>query len=232
MLIQKLRKRLYLIISRFLSQKNYWNVVGNFSTLDSILDGCTDLNSFFNSGKYTTDNFFVKEKLINKNSLTLHIGCGIGRIEKHLCRKVNKCYGVDISQSMIKKARAHVKAKNIEFIETDGKTLPFPDNYFDFIYSFFVFQHMPASFFKENVKEAGRTLKKKGKFLFQIPLDEKSVMTKPNKTNPWLMRYYKFSEIKTILGKNNMEIIKTFSNFENYNGEKFQPNFMVLSAKV
>lgn len=147
MLIQKLRKRLYLIISKFLSQKNYWNIVGNFSTLDSILDGCTDLNIFFNSGKYTTDNFFIKEKLINKNSVTLHIGCGIGRIEKYLCRKVNKCYGIDIAKSMIKKARAHVKAKKIEFIETDGKTLPFPDNYFDFIYSFFVFQHMPTSFF-------------------------------------------------------------------------------------
>lgn len=150
MITQELRKRLYLIISQFLSQKNYWNIVGNFSTLDCILDDCTDLNSFFNSGKYTTDNFFVKEKLINKNSLTLHIGCGIGRIEKHLCRKVNKCYGIDIAKSMIKKAKTHVKAKNTEFILTDGKTLPFPDNYFDLIYSFLVFQHMPASFLKKS----------------------------------------------------------------------------------
>lgn len=206
--------------------------MGKFSTLDSILDGCADMDNFFKSGKYTAENFFVKEKLAGKRSVTLHIGCGIGRVEKYLSKRVLKCFGVDIAQSMIEKAKKNVKAKNAYFYASDGSTLPFPDKYFDLIYSLFVFQHMPTGLFEDNIKEVNRTLKRNGKFFFQIPLDEKSAMPKPNKTNPWLMRYYKFSEIKNLLEKNELKIIKTYSNFENYNGEKFQPNFMVLSSKV
>lgn len=228
----RIRKRVYLIISQFLSQKNYWNFMGKFSTLDSILDGCVDIDNFFKSGKYTAENFFIKEKLANKKSITLHVGCGIGRVEKYLSKHVFKCFGVDIAQSMIEKAKKNVKAKNAYFYVSDGSTLPFPNKYFDLIYSLFVFQHMPTSLFAENIKEINRTLKRNGKFFFQIPLDEKLVMPKPDKTNPWLMRYYKFSEIKTLLDKNKLKIVKTYSNFENYNGEKFQPNFMVLSAKI
>lgn len=168
MITQKLRKRLYLIISKFLSQKNYWNIVGNFSTLDSILDGCTDLNSFFNSGKYTTDNFFVKEKLINKNSLTLHIGCGIGRIEKHLCRKVNKCYGIDIAKSMIKKAKTHVKAKNTEFILTDGKTLLFQITILILFIHFEFFNICLPLFLKKILKKLTGLLRKQVGFYFKF----------------------------------------------------------------
>lgn len=230
MLLQKFRKRAYLIASQFLSPKNYWNLMGNLSAIDSIADGCSDLDIFFKGGSETVV-FFEKEKLINKNSITLHIGCGIGRIEKYLAKKVKKAVGVDIAVSMIKRAKQNVKLNNAEFIVNDGQTLTFPEKHFDFVYSFFVFQHMPTDSFKSYIREVSRVLKKNGKFFFQIPLDDQEKMDKPSKNNPWLMRYYKSSVINKLLIQNNFKVKKTFSGFEKYNGADFEPNFMVLAVK-
>lgn len=230
MLLQKFRKRAYLIASQFLSQKNYWNLMGNLSSIDSIADGCSDLDTFFKGGRETVS-FFEKEKLINKNSITLHIGCGIGRIEKYLAKKVKKVVGVDIAVSMVKKAKLNVKLSNATFIVNDGQTLTFPEKHFDFVYSFFVFQHMPTNSFKSYIREVSRVLKKNGKFFFQIPLDEENKMKEPNKNNPWLMRYYKAKYLDKLLTQNNLKILRKYSGFNKYNGAKFDPNFMILAIK-
>lgn len=230
MIIQRIRKRFYLILSYLLTQKQYWNVVGQIFPLDAILDGYFNKDLFFKTGRETV-NFFKKEKLINKRSTTLHIGCGIGRIEKNLATSVKKCYGVDISNVMIHQAKQYTKYKNCEFIATNGEELPFSDNYFEFIYSLLVFQHMPTKVFIKYLNEVQRTLKSKGKFLFQIPLDEKNQMKKPNWNNPWLMRYYKRTEIQKLLVQRKLKVVKVFDNFSQDTKKDYVPNFIVLAIK-
>lgn len=225
----KHRTHFYLYISKFLSQKQYWNTVGKIAPLDAILDNYFDEKEFFKTGKDTLA-FFQKQKLISKKSTTLHIGSGIGRIEKHLAKYVNECYGVDVSEVMIEKANTHKTAKNATFIATNGKTLPFKNDYFDFIYSVLVFQHMPKSMFLENIKEVKRTLKPKGKFFFQIPIDDAGEKKFPAESNPWLMRYYKRKEILKIVNRFGFSIEKTFNGYEKDTKSPLQPNFAVLCS--
>lgn len=226
------RTRLYLYTSKFLSQKQYWNLVAKISPFDAILDNYFDKKSFFETGK-KIKRFFEKEKLINRKSKTLHIGCGIGRIEKHLYKNILECHGIDISESMIKQAKENLKSKNVFFYSTNGYKLTYQDNYFDFIYSFLVFQHMPTVLFKKNLREAKRVLKPDGKFLFQIPLDEKDIKEIPSKNNPWLMRYYKRSFILSLIQKMGFKLLKTFNGFEKDNPKlTLQPEFTILVKKI
>lgn len=230
MILQRIRKRFYLYLSKFLSQKQYWNTVGRIFPLDAVLDNCFDPKLFFKSGKETV-HFFEKERLIKNSFKTLQIGCGVGRIEKVLSPKVKEVYGVDISEAMITQVKQNVKCKNAYFFVTDGESLPFKDKHFDFIYSLLVFQHMPTQMFEKNLKETLRVLKQNGKFLFQIPIDEKEVMKKPERKNPWLMRYYKRSEIKKMLKKYKFKIIKTYSGFGKDLGKELEPDYKVLVVK-
>ncbi len=225
----KHRTHFYLYISKFLSQKQYWNTVGKIAPLDAILDNYFDEKEFFKTGKDTFD-FFLKQKLVSKISNTLHIGCGIGRIEKHLASAVNEAYGVDVSEVMINKANELNKNKNAFFLATDGKTLPFKDAQFDLIYSVLVFQHMPKSMFLKNLKEVKRTLKKQGKFFFQIPIDELNQKEFPSEKNPWLMRYYKRDEITKILEDFGFKIEKTFNGYQKDDHQKLQPDFAILCS--
>lgn len=230
MILQRFRKRFYLYLSQLLSQKQYWNTVGKMFPLDAVLDNCFDPKLFFKSGKETVL-FFEKEKIIKKSYKTLQIGCGVGRIEKELSLKAKQVYGVDISEVMIAQAKKNVKRKNAHFFATNGESLPFEKNHFDFIYSLLVFQHMSKHMFVKNLKEVQRVLKPNGKFLFQIPVDEKGVMKKPESKNPWLMRYYTRKEIEQMLKKINFKIIKTYSEFGKDRDKDLEPDYKVLAVK-
>lgn len=231
MIIQKFRKRFYLYLSHFLSQKQYWNTVGKLFPLDAILDNCSNTNLFFKTGREIVD-FFESERLTGKKAKTLHVGCGIGRIEKYLALRVGSCYGVDISEVMVNQAKKNVNYPNTSFVATDGEHLPYPNNYFNFVYSVLVFQHMPIKLFRANLKEVQRVLKPKAKFLFQIPIDEKGIMKNPGVTNPWLMRYYKRSEIKKMLERAGFKIIKSYGVDDNNPDHNFIPDFKVLAVKT
>lgn len=223
----KHRTHFYLYISKFLSQKQYWNTVGKIAPLDAILDNYFDEKEFFKTGRDTVK-FFVKQNLINPESKTLHIGCGIGRIEKHLIKDVKECYGVDISEVMIKKAVSHNRSKNVFFVSNDGKSLPFENDFFDLVYSVLVFQHMPRKMFLQYLKEVKRVLKPTGNFFFQIPIDDLNQKIFPSEKNPWLMRYYKRKEIVTLLDKNGFKNLKTFNGYDKDTKEPLMPDFTIL----
>lgn len=229
----KHRTRLYLYLSKFLNQKQYWNIAGKIIPTDAILDGYFELDDFFATGKNVVS-FFEKQKMFTPRSTTLHIGCGIGRVERYLAPKVKQCFGVDIAETMIAQAKNYVKTMNTSFLATDGQSLPFPGNYFDFVYSILVFQHMPKNMFINNLKEVNRVLKPGGKFFFQIPIDEEGIKGDPPSQNPWLMRYYKNSEIVSLLSRYRFEIIKTFDDFaesESSLRADLKPNFSFLTVK-
>lgn len=94
----------------------------------------------------------------------LEIGCGIGRMTEFFASDFSEVVGVDISENMIaqgKKRLAHIP--NLELLATDGQTLPGKSDYFDFVFSYIVFQHMPdVATIKNNLKEIVRVLKPQG----------------------------------------------------------------------
>lgn len=130
-----------------------------------------DLNDFFLSQED------IQEYLINANfkiepsQRMLEIGCGIGRMTRGFAHYFSEVHGIDVSGEMIEQARQNLTAfPNVILYETDGSSLaPFPNDYFDFCFSFIVFQHIPSRAIIENyIKEVGRVLINGGVFHFQV----------------------------------------------------------------
>ena len=101
----------------------------------------------------------------------LEIGCGPGRLMRPLSAHFAEIHGVDVSDRMIQLAErnltgiphAHVHA-------TSGADLStFAGEYFDFVYSYAVFQHIPSrEVVIQYLREASRVLKVNGILSCQI----------------------------------------------------------------
>jgi SAM-dependent methyltransferase len=113
----------------------------------------------------------LKKHLINfHDKVVLDIGCGIGRLTELFASDFKEVYGVDISEEMIRQGKERLSGlKNIHLYTNDGLNYSFENNFFDFIFSFVVFHHMPnKEVVEQNLKEIYRTLKKDGVAKIQI----------------------------------------------------------------
>src|SRR5690606_31703971 len=100
----------------------------------------------------------------------LEIGCGIGRMTRHLSRIFGEVYGVDVSAEMIAQGKERLAdCANVHLYETSGVDFaPLADDYFDRAFSVYVFQHVPdAEVMRANIRDACRVLRPGGIFKFQ-----------------------------------------------------------------
>lgn len=118
--------------------------------------------------------------ILRRSEAVLDVGCGGGyslnylkkycnrnflsRLINH--RKFAKAYGIEISEIDIEKARKQYP--NIEFRVCDGQSIPFEDNFFDFIFMSSVTVHIPRRFTKNYIKEFYRVLRPGGFALIQL----------------------------------------------------------------
>ena len=105
-----------------------------------------------------------------KKIVVLDIGSGIGRMTEFFAKDFHQVHGIDISPTMVESARKRLaRYTNIGFEETDGKSIPFPDNAFDVIFSYQTLQHVADKQVIENyMKEIARTLRKGGVAKIQL----------------------------------------------------------------
>jgi len=95
----------------------------------------------------------------------LEIGCGPGRLMRPMSRHFAEIHGVDVSDEMITLARERLRdTPNAHAHLSDGASLrEFPDDWFDFVYSYAVFQHIPSQeVIYEYLKEIRRVTKPGG----------------------------------------------------------------------
>ena len=101
----------------------------------------------------------------------LEIGCGPGRLMLQLGKNFGETHGVDISEEMIALASQNLKdTPHAHVHATSGSDLAlFPDEYFDFVYSYIVFQHIPDRAIIVNyLRESRRVLKTRGVLCCQL----------------------------------------------------------------
>ena len=101
----------------------------------------------------------------------LEIGCGPGRLMRPLAARFAEIHGVDVSDRMIELARRNLASiAHAHPRTTSGSDLaPFKDEFFDFIYSYSVFQHIPSrNVVMQYLREAVRVLKTGGILTFQV----------------------------------------------------------------
>jgi SAM-dependent methyltransferase len=95
----------------------------------------------------------------------LEIGCGPGRLMRPMSRHFAEIHGVDVSDEMIALARERLRdTPNAHPHVSDGTSLrEFPDETFDFVYSYAVFQHVPSrEVINMYMRETQRVLKTGG----------------------------------------------------------------------
>jgi 2-polyprenyl-3-methyl-5-hydroxy-6-metoxy-1,4-benzoquinol methylase len=95
----------------------------------------------------------------------LEIGCGIGRMTKHLANIFGEVHSTDVSGEMIGQARKRLGTLlNVDLHETNGVDLAaLPSDYFDIAFSAYVFQHVPSKeVIASNIREAYRVVKPGG----------------------------------------------------------------------
>ena len=101
----------------------------------------------------------------------LEIGCGPGRLLRPMSRHFREIHGVDVSDAMIQLARERLRGTPNAFPHhSSGSDLKlFPDEKFDYVYSYAVFQHIPSADVVFNyLREARRVLKTGGVLRCQI----------------------------------------------------------------
>jgi ubiquinone/menaquinone biosynthesis C-methylase UbiE len=101
----------------------------------------------------------------------MDFGSGAGRLCLAWSRRARQVTGVDISASMIEKAKAlTASAKNIQFVLNERSDLSvFPDQRFDLVASYICLQHIPWSIAANYVREFGRICRPGGIVIFQLP---------------------------------------------------------------
>lgn len=101
----------------------------------------------------------------------LEIGCGPGRLLRPMSRYFGEIHGVDVSDEMVARAKANLAdIPHAHPRAASGSDLAmFPDEHFDFVYSYAVFQHIPsAEVVFSYLRETVRVLKPGGLAHLQI----------------------------------------------------------------
>ncbi len=160
------------------SWKDNWDQLGKDDPLWVIL---TDESK--RGGKWKVDEFFetgrgeISGVLLKLTSLgvtpawgkALDFGCGVGRLSQALSAHFQEVHGVDISPSMIARAKdfAGSLARCQFHVNSTDRLELFTNDTFDFVYSNIALQHIEPQYAKRYIEEFFRVLKPGGVAVFQ-----------------------------------------------------------------
>ncbi|MBZ5493466.1 MAG: class I SAM-dependent methyltransferase [Acidobacteriia bacterium] len=108
---------------------------------------------------------------IDKSRPALDFGCGVGRLTRAMSEYFSECRGVDISPTMISTARElnHDCPRCHFQLNEDTRLKCLPDNYFGFIYTNLVLQHIAPPCSHQYIVELIRILNPGGVLIVQVP---------------------------------------------------------------
>lgn len=159
--------------------KKHWEDMGELDPCWAILTepgtkhGNWDLEKFFETGSREISCLTSEAEklgLPKQQDWALDFGCGVGRLTRALALHFVNVVGIDISQSMLRRAIDLDPPRNCQFLLNDSETIPFPSRQFDLIYTALVLQHVPTQdAIRQYIAELVRVLKVGGLLVMQLP---------------------------------------------------------------
>ena len=96
----------------------------------------------------------ARRRLGGNPQTALDVGCGTGRLDRHLLGSVGSLHGVDASAAMVERARQAVP--EAEYAVAAGDALPFEDGRFDLSFAVCVLHHVGRDGRAQLVREMAR----------------------------------------------------------------------------
>jgi SAM-dependent methyltransferase len=160
-----------------------WTALGTIDPLWAVLSepemrgGRWDVDAFFATGRKDVDEVLAAVSnagVVLQRERALDFGCGVGRLSQALARNFEAVVGVDISSTMLERARQFDQSNGrCQFVlNTTDDLSQFATASFDFIYSHIVFQHMEPDYSLGYIREFIRLLRAGGVAVFQIPVSD------------------------------------------------------------
>jgi SAM-dependent methyltransferase len=101
----------------------------------------------------------------------LEIGCGAGRLTKHLCQDFEATHALDVSEGMVTYAKTNLDDPSVSFHISDGESIPLPDASLTAVFSTHVFQHFDSlDHARRYFREIARVLRPSGSMLVHLPI--------------------------------------------------------------
>lgn len=155
------------------TMKEYWTTIGRGDKANWHIAHIDDEEEFFASGPRLAQAILgAGLQELPPGSAVLDLGCGKGRVARAVAeaRPDIRVFGIDVASTMVSKAmtsNGHVL--NLSFCVGDGVTLsPYPDDTFDVVYSYIVFQHLPRHVVGQCLSDCARVIKPGGRLVFQV----------------------------------------------------------------
>ena len=140
----------------------------------------------------------------------LEIGCGPGRLMRPMSRFFGEIHGVDISDEMVRLAcdqlkdipHAHVH------VTPDSSLGMFPEDCFDFVYSYIVFQHIPTRDVVLNyLREARRVVKPGGIVRCQLGGTPAVDSEMQRESQTWTGCHFSGEEVTAFAREHNLQLL-------------------------
>jgi ubiquinone/menaquinone biosynthesis C-methylase UbiE len=113
--------------------------------------------------KLTNEYFdILDEKMINKNTYGIDIGCGTGRWTKCLSSRIGFMEAIDPSNAVLAADKLLSDTKNVRITQASTENIPFDDETFDFAMSIGVLHHIPDT--RKAMMDCVKKVKKGGYF--------------------------------------------------------------------
>lgn len=161
--------------------KQDWEELGKLDPLWAVLSdparrhGRWDVDEFFHTGEEAVSRILDRAALYgvpSSRGRALDFGCGVGRLTRAVATRFRECYGLDISEEMIRRARElNPAARNCVFrVSGDSTLAECPAEHFDCVLSLLVLQHLPSTrSISSTISEFLRVLHRGGLLVFQLP---------------------------------------------------------------
>ncbi len=135
------------------------------SVVETFGDEWLKFNKFSNEAlEYLGSKYFdiLDEKMINKGTYCLDVGCGTGRWTKYLSERIGFIEAIDPSDAVFAADKVLQGIDNVRITKASVETIPFDDETFDFVMSIGVLHHIPNT--QNAMTDCVKKVKKGGYF--------------------------------------------------------------------